>query len=245
MNEAIKNSIKFTLKFLRLDLTKNLSYDRLTEYILKQHLTTGSHCIDIGCHKGEILDIMLKYAPKGKHIGFEPLPHLYEQLKTKYSNNCEIYPYALSDTDGFSSFQYVKNAPAYSGIRKRDYDNKDVEIQEIKVTLKRLDDIMPIRNKIDVIKIDVEGAEYNVLKGGAELIKQHQPLIIFEYGKGASDYYDASTLDMFDLINVQLGLSIYTLKAFVKNGASLDKSHFLTHFNKNDEYYFVAAPTKK
>lgn len=78
----------------------------------------------------------------------------------------------MSDTSGKSSFQLVKNAPAYSGIKKRHYDISNPDIEEITVKLKTLDEIIPENEIIDFIKIDVEGAEFCVLKGGKNLLKK-------------------------------------------------------------------------
>ena len=212
-----KNLIRSTLNLLHLDLSKNLEYDRLTKLIMKRVIKPDSNCIDIGCHKGEILDIIIKYAPKGKHYGFEPLPILFDRLIEKFKNRATILHYALSDKDGFSTFHHVKNAPAYSGIKKRKYDIDKPEIEEIKVELNKLDDIIPSDLKIDFIKIDVEGGEFGVLKGGIQLLKKFKPIIIFEFGLGASDYYGTNPDDMFSLITIELGLQIFLLKSFIKN----------------------------
>ncbi len=125
---------------------------------MKKHLKQNDNCIDIGCHKGEILDLILKYSSKGEHFAFEPIPYLYSNLKEKYNDQAQIFPFALSDINGESTFQLVKNAPAYSGIRKRRYDIKNPEIEEITVQLKTLDEVIPEEKQIHFVKIDVEGA---------------------------------------------------------------------------------------
>src|SRR5690554_7788214 len=75
---AVKDILREILINLRLDLTKNLEYDRLTRAILKKFLKNNHNCIDVGCHKGEILDLMLTYSPQGKHYAFEPIPRSEE-----------------------------------------------------------------------------------------------------------------------------------------------------------------------
>jgi hypothetical protein len=77
----LKQNLRDLLVTLNIDLTKNLEYDRLTRKIIASHLRPDSNCIDVGCHKGEILDLMLKYAPNGTLYAFEPLPHLYSALR--------------------------------------------------------------------------------------------------------------------------------------------------------------------
>lgn len=237
----IKNSIRSLLNFLHLDITKNLEYDRLTKLILKKHIKPNSCCIDIGCHKGEILDILLQYAPKGKHYAFEPLPAFHSKLKEKYAHRVSLFDCALAYEEGESTFQYVKNAPAYSGIKKRRYDIENPEIEEIHVKLKPLDKVITPDTHIDFIKIDVEGAEFGVLKGGKELLKKNKPLVIFECGIGGSDYYGTKPESVYQFLTEEIGLRIFTLKAFIKKKENLSQETFCKDFYSGDEYYFVAT----
>jgi len=236
----IKDSIRNILNLLHLDLTKNLEYDRLTKAIIRKHLKRDSNCIDIGCHKGEIMDFFIHYSPDGKHIGFEPIPYLYNNLKSKFGDSVIIYPFALSDEDGRSTFQYVKNAPAYSGIKKRRYDIKNPEIEEIDVELKQLDELIPSSQNIDFIKIDVEGAEYKVLSGAKRILSESKPIILFEFGLGASDFYGTSSKDIFELLTNDQDRKIYTLKSFIVDGKNLNLHEFENLYSSNKEYYFVA-----
>ena len=61
-----------------------MRYDRATEIAMIRIIEPDSNCIDIGCHKGEILNIMLRLAPKGRHAGFEPIPDFYNYLINFY-----------------------------------------------------------------------------------------------------------------------------------------------------------------
>ncbi len=235
-----KNLIRSSLNILHLDLTKNLEYDRLTKLIMKRTISSNSNCIDIGCHKGEILDIILQQSIKGKHFGFEPLPYLFDKLIVRYKNKATILPYALANENGFSTFQYVKNAPAYSGIKKRKYDVDNPEIEEIKVELKKLDEVIPSNLKIDFIKIDVEGAELGVLQGSVQILKKYKTIVVFEGGLGASDFYGTKPVDIFNLLTKDVGLKISLLKSYINKGNVLDLNEFEKHFNSNEEYYFIA-----
>ena len=238
----VKDIAREIFIFLHIDLTQNLKYDRLTKVIIKQGLKPDSNCIDIGCHKGEILDMMLKHAPKGKHIGFEPIPYLYERLSERYEGRATIYPFALSDKpeERTTTFNLVKNAPAYSGIKKRHYDFDNPEIEEIEVGLRTLDELIG-NEHIDFIKIDVEGAEFGVLKGGKKLLQASKPMILFECGKGGSDYYGTRPADILNYINQEIGLRIFTLDAFIKGRNPLNVTEFTDCFEQSKEYYYVAA----
>ncbi len=235
-----KNAIRSLLNLLHLDLTKNLEYDRLTKAIMKQEIRPSSNCIDIGCHKGEMLEILLRLAPKGQHYAFEPLPFMFEDLKKNFKNKAQFYSCALAAENDSSTFQYVKNAPAYSGIKKRRYDIENPEIEEIKVELKKLDDVISPDTKIDFVKIDVEGAELGVLQGGKELLKNNKPIVIFECGKGGSDYYGTQPKEVYTFLTEEIGLGVSSLKGFLKGKQTLSLTEFETAFESGTEYYFIA-----
>jgi hypothetical protein len=65
--------------------------------------------------------------------------------------------------------------------------------------------------KLDFIKIDVEGAEYLVLSGASILIKKFKPKVIFECASAHMKNYDHDPKKIFDLVNNELGLKIYCL----------------------------------
>jgi FkbM family methyltransferase len=238
---SLRQIVKFFVVFFKLPLTQNLAYDIYTRKILRNSLQTNSNCIDIGCHLGEIMDDILKQAPNGNHFAFEPLPHLYKFLVKKYEGTqVKIFPTALFDKKGETTFNYVVNAPAYSGIRKRHYDIPDAEINELTVKTDLLDNLIPEEVKIDFIKIDVEGAEFPVLKGGVKMISRCKPLIIFEFGMGAADYYGSDPQQVYEFLTTTCGMRISTLKGYLNKETPLSSTTFANLFLDRKEYYFVA-----
>jgi FkbM family methyltransferase len=237
---SVRDKIRSLLNYVHLDITQNLKYDRLTKKIIKDYIQTDYNCIDIGCHKGEILEMMLVQAPKGTHFAFEPLPDYYEELKTNFSSKATIFPFALANEMGQTTFHYVKNAPAYSGIQKRKYAVEEPEIEKIHVEVKKLDEVIPEGVQIDFIKIDVEGGEFDVMRGGEKLLNKYKPLLIFEFGKGASDFYNVKPIEIFEFLS-KVGYSVYTLENFVSNKVPFKLIDFEKVYNENAEYYFVAS----
>lgn len=245
--QKAKSSARHLLRALRLDLTKNLAYDRMTDAIIKRHVKPGMNCIDVGCHKGEILELLLRQSPAGRHLGFEPIPAFAGELATKFKGNpgVEIIECALSDTHGSSAFQYVTNAPAYSGIRERSYAVENPHIEQIQVRLRPLDDWFTSDAKWDFIKIDVEGGELAVLRGAQRILRLNQPLVVFECGLGASEFYGTTADDVYQLLSTELGYRLHTLKGFLSNpsSAGIARGEFQQMFEQNAEYYFVASPS--
>jgi FkbM family methyltransferase len=240
----MKQLLKKILNFLHIPVTRNQKYDAHTQKILQRILKKHSNCIDIGCHEGEILDLIIKGAPLGKKIGFEPIPELFNFLLQKYKNDPQvtIYPTALYDSKGSVAFHHVLNAPAYSGIRKRKYDGMHVDINRITVETDLLDHLIPEDLPVDLMKIDVEGAEFNVMKGAVKTIKRCKPVIIFEFGLGAADFYNSAPADLYLFLTRDCGMKISTLKGFLDQEPELSETLFCTMFDTGSEYYFVGHP---
>ena len=236
----LKNAIKEVCIFFKVDLTKNIKYDRLTRKILNENLGEKSNCIDVGCHKGEILDIILKQSPGGTHFAFEPIPMFYSDLERNYNEKCSVFPFALTNYTGKTTFHFVENAPAYSGIKQREYAVSEPIIQELEVEARKLDEVILPDIRIDFIKIDVEGGEFDVLKGGEATIKKSKPKILFEFGKGASEFYETKAEELFDFFESELGLNVNTLEGFINKKGNLSKLEFQSFFNQGTEYYFIA-----
>lgn len=238
----MKQFLKKILKSLPFDFTKNQKYDSQTKKILSLVCDGASTCIDIGCHKGEVLDEMLKVAPRGLHFGFEPIPSMYQQLLQKYSNtSCRLYNIALSDVTGLTTFTHVVSNPAYSGLKQRKFDRPNEVVEQIEVRTALLDDIISDDIIVTLIKIDVEGAEYQVLKGAEKVIRKNNPVIIFEHGIGASDVYGTTPDRIFDFF-VALDYQVSTMERYIKGLPSFDKAAFEEQFYKGINYYFIAYP---
>jgi FkbM family methyltransferase len=237
----MKKKLKALLKLLPVPLTKNHLYDIQTRKIIKNHLRPDSNCVDVGCHEGEILDLMAKAAPMGKHFGFEPIPASFEKLVTKYKNhkNCIILNLALSNEKGTSEFNHVISNPSYSGLRKREYDKKNEEDHTIQVETDLLDNVIPFGLKIDLIKIDVEGAELLVLEGARKTIETHNPIVIFEHGLGASEFYSSTPEKVFAFFD-EMKMKISTLSNFLKSTPPLSLDAFKNQYHSRENYYFIA-----
>lgn len=245
MNAKLKQWIKNILVKSGVDLTKNIAYDRLTQKILKKNLRNTSSCMDIGAHKGEITDIMMRYAPEGKFWLIEPIPFFAKGLKDKYAGkkNVFVYNLALGNENGEKEFHWVKNYPAYSGFFRRQYDHEDAEVEIIKVKSMRGDDLVGEEERIDFMKIDVEGAEYFVLQGCENIISNYKPSILFEFGMGAADVYGVSPEMMYDFFKY-FEYDIFTLDGYLKNQKPLTFHQLEDCFFNNKEYYFFAKSQK-
>jgi len=214
-------------------------YDFETIDVIKKVLNKNSNAIDIGAHKGEILKAILKQAPGGKHTGFEPIPYLFQQLQKKYGSKAALYNMALANEAGEAEFTIFKNRPAVSGLKERGFENAQYEKEKIKVKVERLDDIIPQDQPVELIKIDVEGAELEVLKGAKRILRSYKPVVLFEFGKGGSDLYGATAELMYDFFD-ELGYTLTLQQYFLKNQPGFNRHEFIGQFEKGYNFFFMA-----
>ncbi|MDX1978244.1 MAG: FkbM family methyltransferase [Pseudanabaenaceae cyanobacterium bins.68] len=223
------------------NLAKNSQYDRQTLAVLEAVLMPTSNCIDVGCHRGDILVEMLKCAPQGQHFAFEPLPEFYQISAARFASfpNVSLFNFALSDSARQTEFLHVVSNPGYSGLQKRVYEGVE-QIQPIQVQTAILDHCLPDGMKIDLIKIDVEGAELEVLRGALQTIQRWQPVIIFEHGMGAANCYGTTPEMIFEILAQQGHLQISTMTRFLDGQPALTEQEFYQHFYQGLDYYFIA-----
>ncbi|CAG5087340.1 FkbM family methyltransferase [Parvicella tangerina] len=195
--------------------------------------------IDVGCHRGEILKMALKLAPKGEHFAFEAIPVYYQRLEREFGKMVNLSHCAITNYVGETTFNYVESNPMFSGIKRRDYP-KSEKITEITIPTNTLDNALQDCPNIDLIRIDVEGAEFDVLDGAKKIIFQHQPVILFEHQQGAAGYYNNGPDKMWELLVGQLGMSLNTLKGFIEGAKAFTASHFRLLFETGQETFFVA-----
>jgi FkbM family methyltransferase len=233
---------KKVIKYWPWPLTVNERYDRQTKAILQKICRPESVCIDVGCFKGDILRLMIRYAPEARHIAFEPIPTQFEFLKATFGKQADVYPFALGNENKVASFQFVVSNPTYSGLRQRKYKGEE-KIESIRVAVRKMDDIVSQDIPVAVIKIDVEGGEYDVLQGASGLLKKWHPYIIFEHGIGAADMYGIKPGSLYDLLVHQLGYQILLMGDFLNSpeAKGFSRSEFEDQFWKGKNCYFIAA----
>jgi FkbM family methyltransferase len=220
-------------------------YDSLSYQVMQRSLKADSISVDIGCHEGLFLQSMVKLSPEGRVYAFEPLPDMFRNLVTRFpSPRVILSDLALSDETGVVSFNHVVSNPGYSGLRKRTYDRSEEVDRTITVRTDRLDNVIPISDHIDFIKIDVEGAELQVLQGAVNTIRRCKPIVIFEHGLGAADCYRTHPGQVYALLRTECGLKISLLQQWLDKGASLSRKGFEDQFYNRKNFMFIAHPAK-
>lgn len=172
-------------------------------------LRADSVCIDVGAHNGRILRCFLEHAPFGRHYAFEPLPHMAAALSQNFSRVI-VRECALGETDGVTTFQHALNLPAWSGFKLQEYPLQ-VQTQEILVEMRKLDGVIPPDTPVHFIKIDVEGAELQVLRGAINTIRRCRPYVVFEYGEIHGLPYGTTPELLHDYLTSECRLNVFSL----------------------------------
>ena len=229
--------------WMRISGRKLDQYDTELFEVIARVLRPDSVCIDVGCHKGLILDACIRRAPRGTFHGFEPIPYLAGLLRRKYARNSrvKIHELALSDAAGHATFHINKASMGRSGLKFRSEDGEAAaERQACPVTLARLDDVLP-NIRVDFIKIDVEGAELGVLQGASHILARSRPVVAFEHGLGGADVYGTTPGQVFDVF-ADAGLMVSLMARFLAGQAPLSRAEFCQEFDSHSNYFFLAHP---
>ncbi len=240
IDAAVRLGVDGQLRSMRAALFPQYRYDRAESWhlrrLLESTLKEDSQCIDIGAFRGRVLAEIVRVAPRGKHIAYEPIPHLHRYLVERYPS-VDVRLAAVSNEEGESSFAYVKNVPGRSGFRRRSFGTQQ-NIETLTVRVETLDTNLPEGYAPALIKIDVEGAERFVIEGALKTISTYRPIIIFEHGKGGADYYNTEPHHIYDLLHNQAGLQIFDLEG---NGP-YTLAQFEEIYASNACWDFVARP---
>ncbi len=169
-------------------------------------------CVDVGAHRGAVLHEILRVAPHGRHVAYEPLPELAAGLRAAFPS-VEIREAALSDRSGQSSFQHVRGeAEGCSGFVVCTTPPGYVpDVEQIDVRLERLDDVLDPASPVAFVKVDVEGAEKQVFAGALHTLERTRPTIMFEHAYAASSAYGTDPSEVYSLLTEEVGLRIFGL----------------------------------
>ena len=213
--------IRFTPKWSRYFPS---DYESDNYEFLKVKLKEGMQVIDIGAHIGlfSVYTSQLT-GPTGKVICFEPTPDTFAILKeTIRLNHCKnIIPKqeAVGASCGTATF-YISNT--FEGCNANSLVLNKKEANGYDVTITTLDTICHDHDiRPDLVKIDAEGAELDVLKGGKQTLTTTKPLVILGLHPSFIQTKGDSLKEIWDLIKSYGYKVIY-------EGATITENNFIS-----------------
>lgn len=155
---------------------------------LDRRLEENMVFVDIGANQGEFALFAAKKLTHGKVLAFEPVTKnrilLSENIALNKINNLEVYPYGLSDKEGsfpiYTSTESEFFHGQHEGLSTLYKSDVRSEVEET-ISLEVFDTCFSVEEqKIDFIKIDVEGAELFALTGMKSFLARYTPEILIE-----------------------------------------------------------------
>jgi len=162
--------------------TRNVEFEFL---LLSRFLQKDSIFFDIGVNKGSYLYQANQFIPEENIYGFEPHPVLYKKIKYLFPK-AQVFNLALSDVQGVLKFKvpYIgKRESTGRGTLNINYkEPEETSCKIFDVQVDTLDNFIEKHKvgKLDFLKIDVEGAELNVIKGGRNSLLKFKPVMLVE-----------------------------------------------------------------
>ena len=162
---------------------------RLAKYLI-QNLNKDETFIDVGGHYGYFTLLGSHRVGEGGEVfSFEASPNTYQILSKNClpHQNIQCFHLAVSDVVGELEFYEFPNLYSEYNTLEIDQFKNEKWFSEYKPTLIQvksvvLDDFISTHNiNPKIIKIDVEGAEFNVINGMSNSLTKHSPIVIMEY----------------------------------------------------------------
>lgn len=157
--------------------------------------------VDVGAFKGDFTDAVLRFYPGAEGILFEPTVSSYDYLKEKYKNSQKIHVQniAADIEQGTRNFYCAEDSAQNSLLN---FVNSGMAVNVVPTIVDSIDNVvinMKIPDGVDIIKIDSQGNDVNILKGGLKIIKKSRPVIISEFifvplYNGQCSYYEQISL---------------------------------------------------
>lgn len=154
---------------------------------IRANLSRGDTVIDIGAHKGAYSYWMQRAVGKeGKVIAFEPQGKLYDYLSHTFRmmgyDYVRLEHKGLSSQPGIADFYIPETASGSSpGARINSIKEPDRQVRTESIAITTLDEYAQQHHlQPAFIKMDVEGHEWDVIKGGKNILNTYHPTILME-----------------------------------------------------------------
>jgi len=166
------------------------THEPLHTHLIKKEIKDGMICFDVGSNIGYYASLESRLVgDKGQVICIEPSPinfrYLEKNMKLQNYHNTKTYNFACGDKDGNIKF-LVSDSSNWSRVLKDESAPiNDKTIKVITIPIKKIDSFLDEnpQEKIDTIRMDIEGYEFHAFQGMRKIIEQFKPMLIIEFHK--------------------------------------------------------------
>ena len=233
------NEIKYVIKndndLIQKFLLNNRQWNNNILHIIGQLIKRFNlkHFLNIGCHIGTVALPLSKYIEKVTAIEAYPMTfkHLEEHIKINNIKNIQVLNLAIGDENKKIYFlddeniRVKNNTGGMHVITEDDIVNKrlssDIHSKKYSNEMKKLDDLNI--SDFDILLADVEGKEYELLKGGKNKITKYKPIIIVEIWNNKKRNLESMQTTNDEIINYVINLGYKLIKQIKDNYIFLPK----------------------
>ena len=250
-NESLRLVIpKNDLRTASFTILANGHYESLLEDVIFELASSSNKFLDIGANMGFYSVGAALIRRSLKVLAFEPNPSIRESLKQNIElnhveNNIEISEFALSDFIGDATL----SVPAFTGSGGGSLKNLHPEEGsplEFSVKVEKLDNLRNQTIGADLFKIDVEGAEFQLIKGGIETIRENRPTIVVELLRKWMKPFETTPQDVLDFLTdfdyICFAVGNITMKETTAINDLTEETNFI--FCHKDNYKHLKLLTK-
>ena len=196
---------------------------------LLKNIQAGMIVFDIGANIGDsVLQIAKKLNGTGSIYAFEPSPDVFQRLNRNVSlnnfNNIETFNLGMADVESQLSFVVEDKNHSGGAFISKDANNA------IKVAVTTIDKFVAEHNlsKLDFLKIDTEGFEVFVLKGGVNTFRNFKPKMFIEVSDSLLKRAGSSAKELIQILNE---LNYHSVRLDTQENITEDYNFAEQHFD--------------
>jgi FkbM family methyltransferase len=226
LRRPVRLNLKEFKLYVRLDdwavgarIAVNRTYEPHVVAALRPYLTPGAVVVDVGANIGYYSLLAAScVGPAGKVLAFEPSPEncalIRQSARANHFEQIVVRERAVADAGG---------TMGYGADDSNGQINRSISARHpMRVEAVALDDCLAAEAPINVIKIDIEGAEGLALRGMRQLLRRHRPVLLVEFNPGGLS--EASGVEPEAFLDELRGLG-YALWVVPARGALAAEAH--------------------
>lgn len=216
-------------------------FEEAEQNFLLRFLKAGMSFVDIGAHQG-LYTLLASRAvgSSGQVLAFEPSPRELRRLRWNLllnrCRNVRVIPSALGNSEGTAElFVCFGRETGCNSLRPPAVSEP---LRKVRVPITILDRYLEVTgiDEVDFMKIDVEGAELEVLKGASRLLTNSKPFILCELADVRTGPWEYQSVEIYEFLATR-GYQWFSITPEGRLRLCPKKEHF--HEN------LVAAPQEK
>ena len=229
------------------------TYERKYIDFFCSKIREGDVVVDVGAYIGYFsLLASERSGDKGCVYAFEPVPRNYERLirnlKVNQVKNVKAYNFGLSERNEILSFSVPREIPAEASLYQSNVTEifRGIKMQKdvIEARLKPFDIFYNEEglNKVNVVKIDAEGAELKILRGMKNTLKSDLLLLLFiEIFPPLIEHTGGSVGGLITFLTNCGFKNIYSVKSDSEIGINANNVNDVVEFIRSGGYNFILS----